>query len=347
MNILVTTWCNRRECTFCFEQSVSELKAQGATGRSASNREFISAEDYEYLLDLAAHKWHSQRICLMGGEPTQHPLIGRFVAAALELGLEVLLLTNGVFNAACSEQLSDILFSEKGEKLFFLMNPYLRPEQPVAELAAIRTNLKWMGSACTLAITVVDDRFELGPLADLILEFGLNPLIRVSLAHPMLENENTFAAREKFCRIGHALKEQGKILKHSGIRLMCDCGFVACMFADPPQPFEAPEAAIRRGLADLEHCGLLFKSVCHPLMDVQPDLKVGYCLPLAPAKSIKLTHDAELSREALADRLHRHFESQISTFLFASCSSCELRLDGTCRAGCQAYRLRAQRELPE
>jgi hypothetical protein len=162
-----------------------------------------------------------------------------------------------------------------------LLNPYLRANQPAAELAAIERNIEWMGSACTLSITVSSADFDLSAYAALISRFRLNNAIRVSLAHPMADHENTFAAKEDFHRIGTALKCQGRSLRQCGIGLFCDCGFVACMFAETRQ-----EPAIRAGLAGLAECGILFRSLCNPLPDVHPDLSASHCLPLASRKRL-------------------------------------------------------------
>lgn len=343
MNILVTNWCNRRECTFCFEQSVAELKSAGYPQNVDSAKFFITEEHFRYLLGLAAGDWRSPRVCLLGGEPTQHPLVAQFAAEALDLGLDVLVVTNGVIDRARRRELSGLLYSERGRKLLFLVNPYLRRDQPAAELQAIRETLAWMRSAATLSVTVADDRFDLSPFGELIREFHLNTLIRVSLAHPMLEHANTYAARENFQQIGRALKSQGRRLMEDGIRLLCDCGFVACMFADDARPGERPEAAIRRGLDELEGCGIFFKSVCHPLLDVSPDLKASHCLPLASNRLIQLEPAKSVGRETVAAELSAHFKNQLHTYLFDACNSCELRTTGLCVAGCMSYRLRIQR----
>ena len=342
MNILVTNWCNRRECDFCFEQSVVELKAAGHA-KNESGGLFMTAEHYRHLLRLAAGEWQSPRVCLLGGEPTQHPLIARFINEALELGLDVLLVTNGVINRARRQEVSRILYSELGRKLLFLVNPYLRPGQPAAEINSIRENLEWMGSAATLAITVSDGSFDLLPLAELIVEFQLNTLIRISLSHPMLEHANTHAAPGDFRNIGAALKRQGRELKRAGTRLLCDCGFVACMFAGDALEGEKPEAAIHRGLAELDDCGIMFKSVCHPLIDVEPDLQVTHCLPLASAMKVRITPGRMTARTEVAEQLSNHFTRQLNTYLFDACQACELRLSGQCVAGCMSHRLRLQR----
>jgi len=341
MNILVTNWCNRRECDFCFEQSVAELKTAGHR-QSASSHLFIAPERFSYLLQLA-REWRSPRVCLLGGEPTQHPLIAQFIRGALELDLAVLVATNGVIGESCCRELKGILRSPSGGKLSFLVNAHLRADQPVAELDAIRDSLRWMKSSAALSLTVGDDGFDLLPLALLILEFRLNPVVRVSLAHPMLDGANAFAAREDFQRIGRALKAQGRELKEAGISLQCDCGFVACMFAGDQRAGERPEEAIARGLAELDECGIRFHSVCHPLLDVQPDLRVGHCLPLMPSHLVQLTPPQAVAREPLAERLSNHFREQLQTYLFDACESCGYRLSGQCVAGCMAHRLKLQR----
>ena len=139
--------------------------------------------------------------------------------------------TNGLIHSSRSEELQRILYSAEGRKLFFLMNPFLRPGQPPSELAHIEGNLAWMQGTCTLGTTLWNDEFDLSAYGELISRFHLNNMIRVSLSHPMVDYENTLAPRQDYARIGAALKRQGGHCLQSGIQLYCDCGFVACMFA--------------------------------------------------------------------------------------------------------------------
>lgn len=343
MNILLTTNCNRRECLFCFEQSVPEIKARQAAKSlgdgvlpdlGSPKPDFISEHNYAYLLRLAK-AWGVPRICLLGGEPTQHRMIARFVADALQLGQQVMVATNGVIHSPRSDELQSILYSAEGRNLLFLLNPYLRPHQPSAELAAIKQNLAWMQAACTLAVSVWNDDFDLAPYFELISRFHLNTMIRVSLAHPMLDRPNRFAAALDYQRIGAALKRQGRALRERGIRLFCDCGFVACMFASAPGG-----AAIRQGVADLVDCGILFQSICNPLPDIHPDLTASHCLPLASGIRLQMDPAHSVDRHATMRVLGGHFQSQATRFLFPQCETCDLRLSGDCIAGCLAHRLR-------
>jgi hypothetical protein len=345
MNILVTDQCNRRECTFCFEQSVPALKAAG-TRASARPANFIALDDYRALIRRAAGAWHSPRVSLLGGEPTQHPLIALFVDEALALGLQVVVLTNGVIGRVRGGELAALQRSRAGRRLFFLVNPYLRPEQPLRERAAIHESLAWMGSAATLALSVTGPDVELEALADLIDRFALNRLIRVSLAHPLADAPNAYADRDELHHIGRVLKAKGRVLLARDIRLLCDCGFVACMFADDPRAGEAPAAAIRRGTAALAESGILFRSVCHPLLDVHPDLTVSHCLPLASRERLSLREVPEEPRQRLADRLGGRIRATVQAYLFDACRACELRESGECVAGCLAHRLKLQASEP-
>jgi hypothetical protein len=276
----------------------------------------------------------------LGGEPTQHPLIARFTREALQLGTQVLIATNGVIDPLRSEELQRILYSAEGRRLLFLMNPYLRPDQQPAELAVIERNLAWMQRACTLGISVWADDFDLSAYGELISRFHLNTMIRVSLSHPMVDHENTFAPRKDYRRIGAALKRQGRILLQSGIRLSCDCGFVACMFANG-----CGETAIREGLAELPRCGIFYASTCNALLDIHPDLLVSHCLPLASRKRFGLDPAVPLERRDVVAALGTHFNSQETRFLFPNCETCELRRGGECVAGCLSHRICMQERV--
>jgi hypothetical protein len=345
MNILLTTTCNRRDCTFCFEQSVPEIKARHSRDGSGTDvfttvgnakEEFITASNYAYLLRLA-EEWQVPRICLLGGEPTQHRMIAKFVQDALKLGRQVMIATNGVIHSPRSDELRTILYSAEGRQLLFLLNPYLRPNQPSGELAAIEQNLEWMQRACTLGTNIWTDDFDLTPYARMVSRFHLNTMIRVSLSHPMVDHENAFAATRNYQRIGDALKKQGRELLQTGIRLFCDCGFVACMFAKGDG-----EPEVRAGLAELAECGILYASICNPLPDIHPDLSASYCLPLASRMRLNLDPAVPLERRGVLAALGTHFKSLASHFLFHRCEACGLRRSGECSAGCLAHRLRLQ-----
>jgi hypothetical protein len=264
-------------------------------------------------------------------------MIAKFVRDALKLGRQVIIATNGLIHSPRSDELRHILYSAEGRQLLFLVNPYLRLNQPPGELAVIERNLQWMQRACTLGITVWRDDFDLMPYANLVSRFNLNTVIRVSLSHPMADHENTYAPAHDYQRIGAALKRQGRALLQRGIRLSCDCGFVACMFAECHV-----ESAIREGLADLPQCGIHYMSTCNPLPDIHPDLRASHCLPLASRMRLKLDPAAPLQRQEMVEALGTHFKSLECRFLFSRCDACGLRMSGECVAGCLAHRLRLQ-----
>jgi organic radical activating enzyme len=333
MNILLTTRCNRRECAFCFERGSAEAKDPDAMSTTRSSGEFMDPASYRRALRLA-EKWGEPRICLLGGEPTQHPMIGQFVRDALRLGKQVLVATNGVIQPPQSDELRRILYSSEGQRLLFLVNPCLRAMQPRRELDTIEEQLVWMQAAATLSITVWNDAFDLSPYVAMVPRFHLNTMIRIGLAHPALDRRNEFAAAHRYAAIGAAIKAQARSLRQAGVRFFCDCGFVPCMFAAG-----ADESSIRLGLAELADCRVLFKSACNPLPDIHPDLSASHCLPLASRMRLRLPPDSPGGRSAVVALFNARFRPQAAPHLFSGCATCRLRVTGECSAGCLAHRL--------
>jgi hypothetical protein len=339
VNILVTTACNRRECDFCFEQSVPALRA-GAAVEPAGARHLPRAA----LAPLLAHarRWRVPRVALLGGEPTQHPEIVALDEEALGVGVEVLLVTNAVIAPRAAAGLAALASGAAGARLRFLVNPHLRPDQPRGERGSIERNLAWMGARATLSVTLTQAAFDLTAYGDLIERYALNPWLRVSLGHAMLGGENEHAAPSELPVVGAALAREARALLARGVRCVADCGFPICMFAAGGPG--AGAATIRTGAARAREAGLDLRSVCRPLLDVHPDGGVSHCLPLAPVTKVRLPPGAEVSRAEIVERLVR--AAGRPPFLYESCAGCALRAAGECVAGCLATRRRAA-EAPE
>lgn len=119
INVALTYRCNRN-CDYCYTQGLSDEYVD------------MTKEDYIQLID-----WFSKHgvtdFNVIGGEPTQHPLINEFLRLGREKGFRIGILSNGVFEES--------LFEALGENNSFLINfnppEYYTPQ----ELRILRKNL--------------------------------------------------------------------------------------------------------------------------------------------------------------------------------------------------------------
>ena len=160
-------------------------------------------------------------------------------------------------------------------------------------------------------------------LVELITENKLIPEIRLGLAAPILGKSNQFLAVGDYPGIVKKINAFSGQCQENAVDLVFDCGFPLCIFSD-------------------EEIGKLYKNktqlkfVCHPIPDIDPDLNVFHCYPLAGYFPQKLTQYKDLKQ------VHAYFASHLSRNkgaqgIFETCGDCEYRKRGMCAGGCKGH----------
>jgi len=276
----------------------------------------MSLSDFEAILALLdpGKDW----VRLMGGEPTLHTHYPQIIRMVRERGFKVAVFTNG---------LQDVLRKT---------NPHL-PDRVLVNLndwttytgaqqEAIWTNLSALGKRASLAYTILEPDFDLAVHRQLILEAGLQPVIRLGLAQPVIGGDNAYLQDADLPTVYHSLVRWANILSADGIRLSMDCGFMRCRFSD----------------ADIEmlvRAGTVLNFDCSPTLDVGPGLRVWRCFAFSSGPGIAWKDFDSV------EQMHTWFAAH-DRKQGRACANCEYEIQGWCRGGCLARRIQQAGDLP-
>lgn len=312
-NISITLSCNQK-CGYCFARNLKK-----ETGHMPPE---IFAQTLDYL-----ERSGIRQASVLGGEPTIHPLFGRFVDMIEERGFDLLLFSNGRMPAKSLARLKRF----PAERLSVLVNIDPAACPPKIGDKRLRQVLETLGGRIIPGCTIHHPGVSPAPFLPLINEFGLSRTIRVGLAHPCAGAENSFLHPRHYRTVGRGLGLFARQALEHGVRLEFDCGFVPCMF----------------GEEDLElfaSLGELPGARCNPLPDILPDGRAIPCYPLARVRQTACFPD-DTSRSVQA-RLCEYLAVFAHTGIYGECGRCPLREQSLCNGGCRAAALQRMRPFP-
>jgi len=312
-NIAITSSCNRA-CDYCF--------AKAARSDEDAGTSFMSHATFARALDFVDRSGVTQ-IRLLGGEPTLHPEFVSFMKVALQRQKPICIFSNGIMPESALRFMEEL----PPDSISVVINLSASFDEATLHERVVAT-LQRLGARAVLGVNISRPRFRLCPpgIADgedymftLIDQLSLDRQIRVGLAHPCANLENTHLRPNQYPAAGRAILEFAKRAVEKAVRLSLDCGFVPCM---------APEMlGIAFGAMATQLCGN-----CGPVLDIMPNGKVVPCFPLATVASMTLDdgHDAP--------ELRAHFERELSSYrhlgIFKTCADCDYRRRSACSGGC-------------
>ncbi len=297
VNLAVTTTCNR-SCVYCF--------GRNAPGESMSDGVFHRALDLAERSDM-------EDVRLLGGEPTLHPDFPRLVREALDRDLDLSLFSNGLM----PEPALEAVLRHQVRVVVNVNEPKARgPGETERQEATLRR----LGELALVGFNIHRAGAELDFLLDLIERFGLEPAIRLGLAHPVVGGDNRSLHPKQYPEVGRRIVAFAERAGRAGVSLELDCGFVPCMFPQGGRELGLSRSALGRR--------------CNPILDVLPQGQVVACFPLAQVCQTRIHgHSTTLGlRRALEERLGLYRGLGI----YRECSVCELHRNGACLGGCLA-----------
>lgn len=300
MNILLTLDCHLN-CTYCF------------AGLRRST-EVMSFSELELLAGQMDPKQEAVR--LMGGEPTLHPQYDAIVKKLKDQRFRVVVFTNG---------LNPVLHQTAPwlpDEILLNLNPW--GSYSPAQRQSIEANLAALGRRVRLGVTIQSPDFDLSDHRHLIEKFGLNPVIRLGLAQPVIGGDNHYLPDEDLAAAHQALVYWAEELAKDQIRLGMDCGFMRCHFSEADI-----ETLIRSG------AGLRF--TCAPTVDVGPGLSWWRCF--AFSGSPPQNWDTTLRQKDIAQAASRRQPEPTS-----ECRDCVHHESGWCDGGCLARAILRQKQ---
>lgn len=277
MNIIMTTNCSL-DCSYCFARSL----------RTAQAPVEMSMDELDTLINTLDPARDPVR--LMGGEPTLHSQYRMILRRLKRRGFQITVFTNGIHPnlRRSTPHLPD--------KVLLNLNDWLTYSP--SQQAAIQTNLSALGERINLAFTILQPDFDLSIHRQFILEHGLQPLIRLGLAQPVVGGDNAYLADTDLPLSHQSVVRWAKALAEDGIHLSLDCGFMRSYFRDADI-----ETLVRAGTA--------LKFDCLPTVDVGPGLQVWRCFAFSNTQGIswsKNQHENKLREWFVSQdaNLHNH-----------------------------------------
>lgn len=307
INLFVTYRCNLA-CPYCF--------ARPLAGQHPGD---ITPERFAAFLDWASRA-AVPAVAFLGGEPTLHPHLAAMIQATAEAGMAAVLFSNGLF----SRELVRRLAPQVSNFVINYNNPecYARGQQEM--LHGTLSTLRELGARITFSKNFSPQLSEWDYLMDAIERYGVSA-VRYDISRPAADAANDFCRPEDARRMLGRVVDFVRACEARGVRTGLDCSIRLCDL----------DTADRRYL---EQVSMKFRGICHPSMDVHPDLSASYCLPMHDVQVPDVTAFAD------AAALMRHFAQTVRPLRTghapAGCAECEEYLR-RCQGGCLAL-LRAQ-----
>ncbi len=313
MNLIITNTCNRA-CPYCFARSRVNL----SDTQAGPMTQHISLDNFEKYLRFL-EKSRIPMLKLLGGEPTLHPEFLEIVSRAHQHGFETLVFTNGLWPRGVQDVIRSIPTVEW--KLKFIFNVNEPSLQPKAQWEHAKGSMRIAGPQGSCGFNIYREEFDLQFIADLIDEAGLDRVVRLGLASPIVGTENSFLDGKSLKAIGIRLVEQLSKLEKRNVLGWFDCGFPLCMFSE-------------ESLGSLVLNSRSFQSVCSYPIDVGPELTAWPCFPLSDCENVRML-DFQNAAEIQA-----HYTSRLSGIrrmgIYEECLTCKFIARGQCSGGCVA-----------
>lgn len=302
-NLILTTDC-QLNCEYCFVRHDREDRL------SFSWDDFITAIDF---ISTAGEK----AVNLLGGEPTLHKDFLRILEYLIENKFRVQVFTNGVVSRemalAIRELLETKLFEE--DQVCFTINMSVSKEVFTLQTEFITILHKYTYPS----FTIIDEETDLSFLIDLVINYEMDPTIRLSLALPVIGGDNKYLPMSSYREVAKNIVMLS--VKSGGVKISFDCGFPLCMFT-------LDELNV---LTKDKESGVKF--LCGVPLDIYPDLTAVNCSPLSRM------HRTDIRKFDNIKDLIESFDTgfMTPTGVYAKkCDRCEL-FRRICFGGCKSF----------
>ena len=306
-NLMLTTRCNF-QCEYCF--AIDFVRAEPAPID-------LTEETFEEILAWLNRRAYPGRILhLMGGEPTLHERFPCFARRACEEGFDVAVFSNAATPGA--PRFAEALLDKPIRWIINVNPPSTR--SPSTEENLQRT-LSILKDRATLTFNITPDDPPGDWVIDLIVRHGLSKRIKIGLVLPTLSHQNRHLRREEYPKFAAKVTKFAQECDRFDISLEYECGIEHCLFS-PTQ------------LGVLWQTQSTFHSCCDSILDITPDGRIIYCLPLANFRQVSFRHFADYPEAK------QWFEEQVNPYRplgsTPRCYRCHLLMTGICRGGCLA-----------
>lgn len=275
INLFVTYRCNLA-CSYCFAR---ELQPEFPTD--------LTEQDFERLLTWMRGAGVPS-VAFIGGEPTLHPGLAGMIERAAQAGIAVVLFSNGLFDAELAERIAPHVSNfviNYNEPALYAPGQQARLDKTLARLRALDAH---MAFSKNFSRRYSNYEYLLAGCE----RYGVSS-VRYDISRPSRSGANDYFTDDDTQRIISHVVDFVKECEARGIKTGLDCSVKLCDLRVEDRNY-------------LERVSMKFSGVCHPSMDIHPDLSASYCLPLRevavadvtafPNQEALMWHFAELVR---------------------------------------------------
>jgi len=263
----------------------------------------------------------------MGGEPTEHPAFGDYLALALERGFAVTVFTSGLM----PDTALGCLRATPPDRVAVILNVAVPNNDQNEWVTAQARVCRDLGARVELGLTLAPGALDPSFLLPWIEERGLRRRLRLGLAHPILGAENASLRTPLLRNLGVVLEPFVAKAIEAGVAVDFDCGFTCCMFS----------------ARFLENHAELFPAIgmrCNAILDLLPEGEAIACYAMSRWR--RLPVDGESTRDGLIKLFEKDWEGALPIGMYRECATCAHLAHGRCTGGCRARRMRRLRLEP-
>lgn len=304
INIFVTYRCNLA-CSYCF--------AKDLLG--------------EYPDDLTQERFHTllewmrgaalPAAAFIGGEPTLHPCLSDHLRQTAEAGIATVLFTNGIFPGRLVQELTPHVSN-------FVINyndPSMYTTFQQERLHENLTMLRDSGARISFSKNFSHEYQDYQYLLKGCERYGVES-VRYDISRPSVSAGNDHFTDTDTRQVISHIVGFVKQCEVRGIRTGLDCSVRLCDLKIEDRKY-------------LERVSMKFSGICHPSIDIHPDLSASYCLPMRDVAV------SDVTAFAGQDALMWHFAEMVRPIRQANVSTDCLECKDfmrRCQGGCMALR---------
>ncbi len=304
INIFVTYRCNL-SCSYCFAR---ELHAEFP--------EDLTEERFARLLAWM-RRAALPSVAFIGGEPTLHPRLTEMIQRSVAAGVTVVLFTNGLFAPDLADALAPLVAN-------FVVNynePATYTPAQWSTLHATLSRLRELGATLTFSKNFSSQHCDYDYLLEGLEQYGVTT-VRYDISRPSHSACNDYFTLDDTSRVMSHIVSFVKACEARGVRTGLDCSVRLCDLKEEDRRY-------------LERVSMKFTGICHPSMDVHPDLSASYCLPMRGASVPDVT--AFPDQEALMAHFAQLARPIRMANVSAQCFDCKDFMR-RCQGGCMALK---------
>jgi radical SAM protein with 4Fe4S-binding SPASM domain len=307
-NLILTDKC-QRNCPYCFAK-------ESKTGE-------FGFEEFKKAVEFI--KTGPPVVYLLGGEPTEHPMFTTFVEHLLNEKCLTRVFTNGMSPEFKQNNILKTIerMKDKHGEIDLLFNVNVNNPKDRSEQENILQELFFnnFNRFSYIGHTIYEATENLDYLIDIILDYSLDPAIRLGLALPIFGASNAYLKREDYTYTAKNILNLVKRARGLNISVEFDCGFPMCMFS-----FEEVSFLMQQEQSDAAF-------ICGQALDIYPNLEVTNCFALSKLHAVSIMDFNNI------EDLYKYFESYFKTERGTYTDSCQdcFYFNYACAGGCKAF----------